>query len=106
MAPTETASLVTNAGPTAELGSGGSCLTDSATLAVGPIPPSSAVNNPILTFNLYAPADTTYAHPVYSTSVPVTSNGTYNVNSPGSTNPGGYVPTVTGHVPVVEAIHG
>jgi hypothetical protein len=77
-------------GGTVVLGSGAK-LTDSATLA-------DAVNpTGTITFYLFAPGATpnaTNSNNVYSDTVTVSGNGTYSTST--GTNPGGYLPTVTG----------
>ncbi len=77
-----TPTINTNAGPTVVLGSGAP-LTDTAMLTGG--------NNPTgtITFNLYAPTDTTYSSPVFSQTLTVTGNGNYGPTT-------GYVPTTAG----------
>ena len=73
----------TTAGPTVVLGSG-TPLTDSATLSglAGANPGGS------VTFNLYAPSDTSYSNPIDTEQVTVNGNGTYST-------PNGFVPTAT-----------
>jgi hypothetical protein len=73
-----TPTIVTNQGPTVVLGSGNP-LTDSATLSNGASPTGT------IAFNLYAPSDTTYSSPIYTTTVTVNGNGVYGGAS--------YVPT-------------
>ncbi len=80
-------SINTTAGGTVVLGSG-TPLTDSATLSGG----SDFLAGDTLTFTLYGPSGGS----VYTTTVPVSDNGTYSVDSARSTNPGGYVPSGSG----------
>ena len=87
---TQSPMITTNAGGAIVLGSG-NALTDSATLSNGAAPTGT------ITFYLFAPTVTpnaTDSNNVYSDVVTVSGNSTY-TTSQGS-NPGGYVPTVTG----------
>ncbi len=63
-------------------------LTDTATLSGG-INPTGTI-----TFTLYNPSHVA----VYTDTVTVSGNGTYDTST--GTNPGGYLPTVGGHLPV------
>jgi hypothetical protein len=74
--------ITSTPGGTIVLGSG-TKLTDSADLE-GAYNPTGTI-----TFNLYAPSDTTYSSPVDTETVMVTKNGTYST-------PNGYLPTVLG----------
>ena len=70
-------------------------LTDSATLSGGYNPTGT------ITFYLFAPGVTpngTDSNNVYSDTVTVSGNGTYTTAT--GTNPGGYMPTASGHLPV------
>jgi hypothetical protein len=82
-------SMSTATGGSVVLGSGSS-LTDSATLSGGNDPTGT------IEFALYLPSDTTYSSPVYTTFVPIHGDGVYSVNSAGSSNPGGSLPTTVG----------
>ncbi|HQU42286.1 MAG TPA: hypothetical protein PK867_05715, partial [Pirellulales bacterium] len=85
-----TPTIVTNAGGTVVLGSGNK-LSDTATLSNGNSPTGT------ITFDLFAPGVTpnaTDSNNVYSDTVTISGNGTYSTDS--GTNPGGYLPTVTG----------
>src|SRR5438552_3525622 len=68
-------------------------MNDKATLSGG----SNFLAGDTITFNLYAPADTTYSSPVYTDVVTITGNGTYDT-SMGNT-PGGYVSLDSSTVP-------
>ncbi|HVA45761.1 MAG TPA: DUF4214 domain-containing protein [Pirellulales bacterium] len=82
--------ITTNAGGAVVLGSG-NMLGDTATLSGGNCPTGT------LTFYLFAPGvipNATDSNNVYSDTVTVDGDGTYSTD--GGTDPGGYLPTVTG----------